>query len=128
MDIVNRLFKISRDNNGVAMFIRKEEPTTGFVVVYNKAAFHLPSMTAAEVKAQMRLYLTENLLADDGVACWRKNQRQNIGVFRWMPDLAAATAFANQVNAQHVWDLAAKTSTQVNDFTLDLPGDGASEA
>lgn len=128
MDLAKRLFTISKNNNGTTVFIRRDEPASGFVVVYNKTAFSLTGMTNDEIRAQMRLYFQSHLLDDDGIAVWRKNQRQNIGVMRWFATLPEATDFANQVSAQHVWDLVAKTSTQVNDFTLDLPGDTVTEA
>lgn len=128
MDLARRCFKVSRDNNGMAIFIKRDEPANGFVVVYNKVAWVLADMTADAIRAQMRLYFGNHVLNDDGIAVWRKNGRQNIGVMRWFATLPEATAFANEVNAQHVWDLATKTSTQVNDFTLDLPGDGVTES
>ncbi|HEY9662045.1 MAG TPA: hypothetical protein V6C65_26625 [Allocoleopsis sp.] len=85
-------------------------------------------MTNDAIRAQMRNYFKEQLLRDDGIAAWRQNQRQNIGIFGWFATLDEAVEYANLVSAQHVWDVAAKVSTQVNDFALNLPGDGVVEA
>lgn len=132
MDLARRIRKIVADNQGVLLFVKIPQPTTGFVTLESTSSAPISSFPTPEEQADfIRNYLVLNWMyvvgEFVGFAAYRRAGRAVIGLIKWFPSQIEAENYARPRDIAWIYNMTTGSAVQIGDFEPTLPGDGVVE-
>lgn len=124
MDIAKRLAKIMQNQNGTLLFLKVQEPATGFAVIQKVATYVLAAMNDDDIISAIRTFAMNHITGFDGITVYRRAGRMIHATVTVFATQTEAESAARIVNVSHIVNLATKASIQVGDFEPNVPGDG----